>query len=176
MFHYFRLTSFLFRVEPLPLAHLSILISAEFSLFPYFLFKAQHLEPYVIAGLMIVLKTLSFNVTGIFQSHITPDTSFHFIHSILILLLTSAWEPASFGDSSSMYLKDVTLGSSASTLFADDNLMYYTTNCIHGLKNHYKLVQWHLCQGWIHTECVGEDDNDIVGMWTCTTGWLRSRH
>ena len=58
-----------------PLAHLNILISAEFSLFSSFFFTAQHSEPYVIAGLMIVLKNLSFNSTGIFLSHITPDTS-----------------------------------------------------------------------------------------------------
>ena len=44
-----------------PLAHLNILISAEFSLFSSFFFTAQHSELYVIAGLMIVLKTLSFN-------------------------------------------------------------------------------------------------------------------
>ena len=71
-----------------PLAHLNILISAEFSLLSSFFFTAQHSEPYVIAGLIIVLKTLSFNSTGIFLSHITPDTSFHFIHPIIILLLT----------------------------------------------------------------------------------------
>ena len=76
-----------------PLAHLNILISAEFCLFSSFFFTALHSEPYVIAGLMIVLKTLSFNSTGIFLSHITPDTSFHFIHPILILLLTSALKP-----------------------------------------------------------------------------------
>ena len=40
-----------------PLAHLNILISAELSLFSSFFFTAQHSEPYVIAGLMIVLKT-----------------------------------------------------------------------------------------------------------------------
>ena len=44
-----------------PLAHLNILISAELSLFSYFFFTAQHSEPYVIAGLVIDLKTLSFN-------------------------------------------------------------------------------------------------------------------
>ncbi len=54
-----------------PLAHLNILISAEFSLFSSFFFTAQHPEPYVIAGLMIVLNTLSFNSTSIFLSHIT---------------------------------------------------------------------------------------------------------
>ena len=54
-----------------PLAHLNILISAEYSLLSSFFFTAQHSEPYVIAGLIIVLKTLSFNSTGIFLSHIT---------------------------------------------------------------------------------------------------------
>ena len=41
------------------LAHLNILILAEFSLLSFFFFTAQHSEPCVIAGLMIVLKTFS---------------------------------------------------------------------------------------------------------------------
>ena len=114
----FLMSSFLmWSNQVFPLAHLNILISAEFSLLSSFFFTAQHSEPYVIAGLMIVLKTLSFNSTGIFLSHITPDTSFHFIHSILILLLTSACEPPSLVNSDPMYLRDVTVGSSASTSF-----------------------------------------------------------
>ena len=60
---------------------------------------------------------LSFNSTGIFLSHITPDTSFHFIHPILILLLTSACEPPSLVNSDPRHLNDVTVGSSASTSF-----------------------------------------------------------
>ena len=100
------------------LAHLNILISAELSLFSsFFFFTAQHSQPYVIAGLINVLKTLSFNSTGIVLSHITPDTSFHFIHSIIVLLLTSTCEPPSLVDSDPRYLKDVTVGSSASTIF-----------------------------------------------------------
>ena len=61
-----------------PLAHLDILISAEFILVTFFFFRpsAQHSKPHIIVGLMIVLKTLSFNSRGIFLSHITPDTSF----------------------------------------------------------------------------------------------------
>ena len=89
-----------------PLAHLNILISAEFSLLSSFFFTTQYSEPYVIAGLMIVLKTLSFNSTGIFLSHITPDTSFHSIHPILIILLTSACESPSLMNSDPRYLKD----------------------------------------------------------------------
>ena len=100
-----------------PLAHLNILISPELSLFSSFFATAQYSEPYVIAGLMIVLKSLSFNSPGIFLSHITPDTSFHFIHPIRILWLTSACEPPSLVNSDPMYLKDVTVGSSASTIF-----------------------------------------------------------
>ena len=102
----------------IPHAHLNILISAEFSLFSSFFFTAQHSEPYVIAGLIIVLKTLSFNSMVIFLSHITPDTSFHFIHPILILLLTSACEPPSLVNIDPRYLKDVTMGSSVSTIFS----------------------------------------------------------
>ena len=100
-----------------PLAHCNILISAEFSLSSSFFFTAQHSEPYIIAGLTIVLKTLSFYSTGIFLSHINPDTSFHSIHPILILLLTSACEPPSLVNSDPRYLKDGTVGSSASTIF-----------------------------------------------------------
>ena len=87
-----------------PLVHLNILISAEFSLFSSFFFAAQHSEPCVIAGRMIVLK-------------IAPDTSFHFIHPIVIILLTSACEPPSLVNIYPMYLKDVTVGSSASITF-----------------------------------------------------------
>ena len=104
-------------VFPLALAHLNILISAEFSLFSSFFFTAQRSGLYVIAGLMIVLKTLSFNYTGIFLSHITPDTSFNFIDPILILLLTSACEPPSLVNSDPRYLKEVIVGSSGSTIF-----------------------------------------------------------
>ena len=100
-----------------PFAHLNILISAELSLFSPFFFTAQHYVPYVIAGLMTVLKTLSFNSTGIFLSHTTPYTSFHFNHPIRIILLTSACEPPSLVNSDSSYMKDLTVGSSASTIF-----------------------------------------------------------
>ena len=31
------------------------------------------------------------------------------------------------------------------------------------------MVQCHLCQSWVHPECVGEDDKDIVGIWSCTS-------
>ena len=92
-----------------PLAHINLLISDEFSLFTSYFLTAQHSEPYVIAGLMIVLKSLSFKFTGIFLSHITPDTSFDFIHSIRILVLTSACEPHSLVNSDPRYLTELRL-------------------------------------------------------------------
>ena len=47
------------------LAHFNILISAdEFSLFSSFFFTAQHSEPYVVVGLVIVLNNLYFKSTN----------------------------------------------------------------------------------------------------------------
>ena len=43
------------------IVHINILVSGVFSFLSSFFFTAQHSEPYVIAGLMIILKTLSFN-------------------------------------------------------------------------------------------------------------------
>ena len=31
------------------------------------------------------------------------------------------------------------------------------------------MVQCHMCQAWVHPECVGEDDKDIIGIWSCTS-------
>ena len=43
-------------------------------------------------------------------------------------------------------------------------------NCFHnGNNNKGNVVQCHLCQTWIHPECVGQNDSDIVGIWTCPT-------
>ena len=58
----------------------------------------------------------------------------------------------------------------------DDNWRYCTTICIHVGKNHSKLVQCHFCQGWIHPQCVGKDDKDIVGIWTGTTCRVMPTH
>ena len=71
----------------------------EFALIILFSFYG---EVYVIADMMIILKTLSVNSTGTYQSHIrpTPDISFHFIHRIHIILLTwSFCEPPSLVNS-----------------------------------------------------------------------------
>ena len=31
------------------------------------------------------------------------------------------------------------------------------------------MVKCHMCQAWVHPECVGEDDKDIIGIWYCTS-------
>ena len=31
------------------------------------------------------------------------------------------------------------------------------------------MVQCQLCQMWVHCECVGEQAEKIVGMWSCLT-------
>ena len=51
----------------------------------------------------------------------------------------------------------------------DDNWRYCVQNCLHSGKSLNELIQCHLCQSWIHPECVGEDGKDIVGIWTCTS-------
>ena len=43
-------------------------------------------------------------------------------------------------------------------------------NCKFKGKNGYKkedTVQCHMCQHWTHPSCVGENDKNIVGIWTC---------
>ena len=51
----------------------------------------------------------------------------------------------------------------------DENWRYCVQNCLHSGKSPNELIQCHLCQSWIHPECVGEDGKDIVGIWTCTS-------
>ena len=29
------------------------------------------------------------------------------------------------------------------------------------------MVQCHLCQVWVHYDCVGEKEDDIIGIWCC---------
>ena len=51
----------------------------------------------------------------------------------------------------------------------NDNWRYCVQNCLHSGKSPNELIQCHLCQSWIHPECVGEDGKYIVGICTCTT-------
>ena len=47
-------------------------------------------------------------------------------------------------------------------------------SCVEGCKYRGKhtqkqedIVQCHICQHWIHPSCAGEDNKDIVGIWSC---------
>ena len=31
------------------------------------------------------------------------------------------------------------------------------------------MDQCHLCQAWVHPECFGKDDKDIIGIWCCAS-------
>ena len=50
-----------------------------------------------------------------------------------------------------------------------DNWKYCVKNCVHNGKDNHQMVQCHMCQAWVHPECVGEDDKDIIGIWSCTS-------
>ena len=99
-----------------PLAHLNILISAEFSLLSSFFFTAQHSDR-TSSLVWWLFWRLCLSILRASSYRITPDTSFHFIHPILIMLLASACEPPSLVNSDPRYVKDVTVVSSASTSF-----------------------------------------------------------
>ena len=51
----------------------------------------------------------------------------------------------------------------------DENWRYCVQECLHSGKSPNELIQRHMCQSWIHPECVVEDGKDIVGIWTCTS-------
>ena len=72
-----------------PLAHRSMRISVVCNFLSSFFLTAQHSDPYTMAGFIAVLYTLSFNLVGMFLSHITPVVSLHFDQAIFTLLFTS---------------------------------------------------------------------------------------
>ena len=80
-------------------------------------------------------------------SHITPDTSFHFIHQILILLLTSACEPPSLVRSDPMYFKACHCGK-----FNINNL-YCGLRIITGHSTQRQVVREHHRPWWILMLC-----------------------
>ena len=51
----------------------------------------------------------------------------------------------------------------------DEGGPYCISNCTHNGAETGTLVQCHMCQIWIHPECVGELNEDIVTIWTCKT-------
>ena len=68
------------------LADRNMRISAVCNFLSSFFLTAQHSAPYVIAGFIAVLYTLSFNCVCMFLSYITPVVSIHFDHAIFTLL------------------------------------------------------------------------------------------
>ena len=77
----------------LPLVHLSIFISVVCILCSSALCSAQHSLPYIRVGLMTVLNSLFFSLTGTFLSQITTDNPLHEFHADRTLLSTSAPHP-----------------------------------------------------------------------------------
>ena len=49
----------------------------------------------------------------------------------------------------------------------DDGGHHCIQHCLHNGSEGGDMVQCHLCQLWIHPECVGEDNKNIVGIWSC---------
>ena len=45
--------------------------------------------------------------------------------------------------------------------------------CVQGCKYKGKesddMVQCHLCQMWVHCACIGEQPDNIIGLWSCHT-------
>ena len=55
-------------------------------------------------------------------------------------------------------------------LTEDANWKVCVPNCFYDGNNiKVTIVQCHICKSWIHPECVGQTDSDIVGIWTCPT-------
>ena len=49
----------------------------------------------------------------------------------------------------------------------DDDNQYCVKSCKHNGNSEGSMVQCHFCQTWVHLECVGENDTEVVGIWTC---------
>ena len=93
----------------LPLINRRIIISAICNLFSSFFLTAQHSATYVIVGLITVLYTLSFSLMGIFLSHSTPVSCFHFIQASLTRLFMSLSAPPFESKIGHKYLNVVTV-------------------------------------------------------------------
>ena len=49
------------------------------------------------------------------------------------------------------------------------NTSFCIQQCKHKGRETDSMVQCHLCQLWVHYECVGERPEDIIGLWICHT-------
>ena len=50
-----------------------------------------------------------------------------------------------------------------------DNWKYCVKTCILNGKDNHQMYQCNLCEAWVHPECFGEDDKDIIGIWSCAS-------
>ena len=50
---------------------------------------------------------------------------------------------------------------------AIEHKLYCFPDCKSGRAQSECMVQCHACQTWAHYECIGEGEDDIVGIWTC---------
>ena len=50
---------------------------------------------------------------------------------------------------------------------AIDHKLFCFSHCKRGRAQSESMVQCHACQTWAHYECLGEGEDDIVGIWTC---------
>ena len=41
--------------------------------------------------------------------------------------------------------------------------------CILNGKDNHQMYQCNLCQAWVHPECFGEDDKNIIDIWSCAS-------
>ena len=48
-----------------------------------------------------------------------------------------------------------------------ENKLFCFPDCKRGRAQSESMVQCHACQTWAQYDCIGEGEDDIVGIWTC---------
>ena len=101
----------------IPIANLSIFISATFLPSTYFFVTATVSSPYTIAGLTTELYTFPFTLAGNILSQITFDTLLHPFYPSCTLFFTSLSQPPLSYTVDPKYLSSFTLGTFVSSIF-----------------------------------------------------------